>query len=95
MDSRHKADVRDLDKCREKLAEVRRRHEADALELDKCRREKEEETADAFKAWGLVDQLADALKSALRRLESDEGYGAVVVRNQGMAALVAAGRIEE
>jgi hypothetical protein len=45
------------------LADRVSRHEADARDLDECRRLKAEETADASKAWGLVDTLADALET--------------------------------
>lgn len=53
------------------VAETRRRHESDARDLEDCRRTLREETADASKAWGLVDALADALLKAAPYLAFD------------------------
>lgn len=53
-------DARDLEKCREKLAETRRRHEADAAELEQYRKSLRAEILANNRAEELVDKLADA-----------------------------------
>lgn len=69
MDSRHKADARDLEKCMDKLAEARRRHEADAAELEQYRKNLRAEILANKRAEELVDKLAGALEKLAALLE--------------------------